>query len=199
MTGRITRSAGIPVTDGYVTYGVAGGGYRGVTAGLDAVVAEAAELLAGEYGQDIEIRFNSDRESGGAWLVTPDGRNDRVGISAGVVTASRRRRAECHAAQCEEMARTGTCTWGGPATPSQCEGARECAAGYRAWLAANPEGLMRISVKLAVAAVLPQLRSELAQLPGWNPGTYHCGEVPDVRAAVARCLHFTPPAGGAST
>ena len=33
-------------------------------------MAEAAALLRGRYGMDVTIRFNSDRRSGGAWLVT---------------------------------------------------------------------------------------------------------------------------------
>lgn len=83
----IERSAGLPVTFGNLCYGMAGGGYSGATDKLDATVARAAEVLRNTYGMDIEIRFNSDRESGGAWLKTP-GTTD-VKIGASVVTESR--------------------------------------------------------------------------------------------------------------
>jgi hypothetical protein len=194
----ITRSGGYPVIINGMVAGLAGSGYRGCTAELDAVVAQAAELLAAEYHQSVEIRFNSDRERGGAWLVTPDGRNDQVGINAGVVTARHRAQTERHATRAETMARTGICTWGGEATPSQCEGARACAEHDRAWLADNPEGLMRIDVLLALAAVPAYLHAELEQLPGWvNPGRYHIGDVPNLRAALSRCMRFAPAPGGA--
>ena len=62
----ITRSTGIF----FMGYNP-GGGYSGATENLDALVVQAAEMLAAEYGMDIEIRFNSDRMSGGAWLKTP--------------------------------------------------------------------------------------------------------------------------------
>ena len=64
-----------------------GGGMTGLTADLDATVVSGADLLAGLYpdGQ-VTIRFNSNRKSGGAFLVTngPDGvrRDCGVGISA---------------------------------------------------------------------------------------------------------------------
>ena len=64
-----------------------GGGYSGLTDDLDSVVQAAAEALREAYGMDIQIRFNSCRESGGAWLVTdpgPDaiGKNNQIGICA---------------------------------------------------------------------------------------------------------------------
>jgi hypothetical protein len=52
---------------GYGGY-IAGGGYSGSTKELDDTVQKAAKLLADAFGRDIEIRFNSHRESGGAWL-----------------------------------------------------------------------------------------------------------------------------------
>lgn len=83
----ITRSPGIHIGHGYI----AGGGYTGVTDELDATVQRAAETLAGAYpGYDITIRFNSDRKSGSAWLVTDPGdgigSNADIGIGASVVT-----------------------------------------------------------------------------------------------------------------
>ena len=60
----------------------AGGGYSGATSELDAAVQQAAEMLAVAYpGFDIEIRFNSDRRSGGAWLKVGDGA--AIGIAIG--------------------------------------------------------------------------------------------------------------------
>ena len=61
----ITRSPGLPT--GYFGL-VAGGGYSGITGELDRVVAEQAELLSKAFDRAVEIRFNSDRRSGGAWL-----------------------------------------------------------------------------------------------------------------------------------
>jgi hypothetical protein len=92
----ITRSPGIPITVGIVTYGFAGAGYSGATAALDDCVQYAAALLGRAYDRDVTIRFNSDRESGGAWLVTHAvdgvGTNSEVGICASVVTSRTRER-----------------------------------------------------------------------------------------------------------
>lgn len=64
---RITRSAGVPTGLGFIV----GGGWSGFTAELDQAVCEAAEALADAFpGFGVEIRFNSDRRSGGAWLKT---------------------------------------------------------------------------------------------------------------------------------
>jgi hypothetical protein len=86
----IERSPGIPAVAGGVCYGLAGGGYQGLTAELDAVVQEAAERLQAAYGMDVVIRFNTNRASGGAWLRTHDhdgiGANAEIGIGASVVT-----------------------------------------------------------------------------------------------------------------
>lgn len=83
----ITRSPGLPIGYGYIC----GGGYRGASEALDAVVREAAEVLAEAYGMDVTIRFNSDRRSGGAWLVTDAvdgiGRNAEIGIGGRIVDA----------------------------------------------------------------------------------------------------------------
>lgn len=92
MTAGITRSPGIPVTVG-MNVAVVGGGYRGMTAELDSVVARAAETLREAYAMDVTIRFNSDRRSGGAFLVTDPvdgiGANAEIGICASQVTAER--------------------------------------------------------------------------------------------------------------
>jgi hypothetical protein len=86
----IERSPGIPAAAGGVCYGLAGGGYQGLTAELDAVVQEAAERLQDAYGMDVVIRFNSNRASGGAWLRTHEhdgiSANAEIGIGASVVT-----------------------------------------------------------------------------------------------------------------
>lgn len=82
----VERSEGVPLGTGLR----AGGGYSGITAELDALVQRSAELLVKAYGMDVTIRFNSDRHSGGAWLLTH--RDDRVwanaeiGITATLVT-----------------------------------------------------------------------------------------------------------------
>ena len=80
----ITRSAGIAVPG---TGFVAGGGMTGATQELDAAIQAAAEALRRQYPRDVSIRFNSDRKSGGAWLVTHPvdtfGTNTEIGICAG--------------------------------------------------------------------------------------------------------------------
>jgi hypothetical protein len=48
-----------------------GGGRSGLDPRLDAIVVEAAERLRARYGIDVEIRFNSNRLSGGAFLNLP--------------------------------------------------------------------------------------------------------------------------------
>lgn len=73
----ISRSAGIPIAGSAY---VAGGGLSGVTDALDSVVEQAAQLLADTYGMNVTVRFNSDRRSGGAWLLTHP--VDRVGANA---------------------------------------------------------------------------------------------------------------------
>lgn len=56
-----------------------GGGYRGITEELDATVMRAAELLHEWSGLEIQVRFNSDRRSGGAFLVLPDSKSVGAG------------------------------------------------------------------------------------------------------------------------
>lgn len=80
----ITRSTGLYT--GYMGF-MCGNGYEGSTKELDDTVKREAELLAQAFNRNIEIRFNSDRESGGAWLVNSlkgfDG-NCQVGLNAGL-------------------------------------------------------------------------------------------------------------------
>jgi hypothetical protein len=190
----IERSAGIPIPG---TPLVAGGGHSGITAGLDEVVSQAAGQLAQAYGMDIEIRFNSDRESGGAWLKDAAGRHSWVGICAQVVTARARARWERSSADAETMAETGICTWGGPARPSQREGAREEAKMWRGLLAECPEGQLTVYAHIDSVACLPELRDQLAQLDGWNDmhgggSSYHHGPAETVAEALARVLEFAP-------
>lgn len=87
MTTTIHRSAGLPIDVAGMPSGyVAGGGHSGTTAELDTTVQRAAEMLQDVYGMSVAIRFNSDRKSGGAWLVTDAvdgfGRNADIGICA---------------------------------------------------------------------------------------------------------------------
>jgi hypothetical protein len=79
----ITRSEGI-----FVGGFNPGGGRYGLTENLDSIVSTAAEALRERYGRDVEIRFNSDRLSGGAYL---NGLGASVGISAQLYTLTRAR------------------------------------------------------------------------------------------------------------
>lgn len=82
----INRSAGTVVTVGSISY-IVGGGYEGKTKELDDTVKKVSELLSKTFKRDVEIRFNSDRKSGGAWLVNSlkgfDG-NCQIGLCAGI-------------------------------------------------------------------------------------------------------------------
>jgi len=80
----ITRSTGLYT--GYMGY-FCGNGYEGLTKELDDTVKRQAELLTTTFNRDVEIRFNSDRESGGAWLknsLTGFKGNCQVGFNAGI-------------------------------------------------------------------------------------------------------------------
>ena len=86
---QITRSPGVPA--GYGGY-IVDSGYKGATKELDDRVQGAASALAERFGSDVEIRFNSDRRSGGAWLVTHPGdngidANTWIGINASLAPA----------------------------------------------------------------------------------------------------------------
>jgi len=186
---RITRSTGRVL--GIV--GVAGGGYLGLTPELDDTVTAAAGRLAEAYGIDVEIRFNSGRESGGAWLCTPDGGNAEVGIAASVVTAEARRAWERFAQRDEAWAASPD----NPTAAGRAEAA-ETVAYWRTALANSPEGQLTVCAHITAAVVAPHLRAELAALPGWNPmtrsagGGYHHGPADSVSAALTRCLRFRP-------
>lgn len=83
---KIERCAGINTGLGYVV----GGGYSGQTDELDAVVQKEAEILQDLYGRDVVIRFNSDRESGGAFI--KDGAEDSsIGLCARIFNAKMRK------------------------------------------------------------------------------------------------------------
>ena len=191
----IERSAGLLIRVDGVTYGFAGGGYIGITAELDQVVLGAAETLAAAYGKDVEIRFNSDRESGGAFLGTPDGSNADVGICASLVIAAARERWAWSARQYEAEAGGA-----GDLTVEQREGARELAAYWRQALADSPEGHLTVTAHIRGLAVAERLRAGLRQLPGWTgrettgyKGGYHYGTAGSVDEALTRCLRFVPP------
>ena len=80
----ITRSPGVLTGYGYIV----GGGMEGCTKALDDCVKQAAELLREHYGLDVTIRFNSNRMSGGAWVVDSKvdsiGSNSSIGLGAGL-------------------------------------------------------------------------------------------------------------------
>ncbi|MEM3858869.1 MAG: hypothetical protein QW478_05630 [Candidatus Micrarchaeaceae archaeon] len=74
----ITRSKGYDT--GY--FGLrAGAGYEGKTKELDDVVMEEAKFLQKQFNKDIEIRFNTDQESGGAFLKDGES-NQSLGLGA---------------------------------------------------------------------------------------------------------------------
>ena len=60
----IERSVGITTGTGYLV----GDGYKGKTNELDTAVVEISKLMEDTFKKDIEIRFNHDRESGGAFI-----------------------------------------------------------------------------------------------------------------------------------
>ena len=88
----ITRSLGI---DPGVPWAgpLPGGGYEGKTKRLDRAVQRFAEWLNGRIAGPVQVRFNSDRLSGGAFVypgLEPDARitfdTPEVGLSAGLIT-----------------------------------------------------------------------------------------------------------------
>ncbi len=83
----IKRSFGLPVTVANIPF-VVGGGYEGKTKELDDTVKRNADLLNKIFKRDVEIRFNSDRNSGGAWVVNSLKGfygNCQIGLNAGIV------------------------------------------------------------------------------------------------------------------
>jgi hypothetical protein len=82
----ITRSAGLPVQIKGLRY-LVGSGYNGETKELDETVQQAAKLLEKTFNRDVEIRFNSNRRSGGAWLknsLPGFSGNCQIGLNAGI-------------------------------------------------------------------------------------------------------------------
>ena len=77
----ITRSPGTIVTAGGIPY-IVGGGYQGATPELDKMVELAAHALEAHTSLPVEIRFNSDRESGGAFVKMK--RGGEIGIGADI-------------------------------------------------------------------------------------------------------------------
>ena len=78
MNTQIKRSAGIATGIGHY---MVGNGYEGATKELDDKVVEIAEHLTKLFGKNVEIRFNSHRESGGAFLKDDDF-SCKIGIGA---------------------------------------------------------------------------------------------------------------------
>jgi len=70
MPSKITRSTGIEVPGWFGPK--PGGGYEGITKRLDKTVQRAAEWLKNTFDLPVEIRFNSSRLSGGAYI-KPEG------------------------------------------------------------------------------------------------------------------------------
>jgi hypothetical protein len=82
MTAKITRSVGI--SPGVPWAGaLPGGGYDGKTKRLDRAVKRFAEWLAAQFELPVQIRFNSDRLSGGAFVVI-DGQAE-LGLNARLI------------------------------------------------------------------------------------------------------------------
>lgn len=192
----IERSTGTPMQAGGVVYGMAGGGYSGATAELDETVQQAAEALAGAYGRDIEIRFNSDRESGGAWLKTPDGFSAHVGIGASLVTAQRRAGWQMYADRYAREVETGLAPYDDvPLTDGERDAAREARDSYLDLLTRCPEGQLTVYAHITVRAA-GERADDLALLDGWNKSgqadAYHHGPAGSVADALARCLRFVP-------
>lgn len=80
----ISRSPGFAF-QGYVV----GGGQRGISDELDCIVVQEAEFLRDHFHSDVTIRYNSDRLSGGAWLVDAPldafGGNSSIGLGASLI------------------------------------------------------------------------------------------------------------------
>ena len=84
----ITRSTGIEVP-GWPGP-LPGGGYEGLTAELDAGVTDAARALQDAYGGNIEVRFNSNRRSGGAFMSNGLGVGARLSLTRAEWEAGKR-------------------------------------------------------------------------------------------------------------
>jgi len=82
MNTKITRSAGISTGYCYLV----GNGYEGATKELDDKVMEIAIQLKDLFDKNIEIRFNSDRESGGGFVKDNNG-DCTIGIGASLMSS----------------------------------------------------------------------------------------------------------------
>ena len=83
---KISRSPGIAVHNHIV-----GGGWRGSSSELDRIVMREAEFLRDHYSANVTIRYNSNRMSGGAWLIDSEvdciGSNSSIGLGAKLVNS----------------------------------------------------------------------------------------------------------------
>jgi len=83
-----TRSAGTPTGVGFLV----GAGYEGKTKELDNAVVRLSKKLEKEFNMEVEIRFNNDRESGGAYIKAVDeGFEYTIGLSAGLYSSKLRK------------------------------------------------------------------------------------------------------------
>lgn len=86
MPNNIERSPGLIAHVGVLSF-IVGGGCHGATETLDSIVDDAAIALTALFdNHPVTIRFNSDRQSGGAWLKTAEidgfGSNCEIEIGA---------------------------------------------------------------------------------------------------------------------
>jgi len=106
-----------------------GGGYQGLTPKLDAAVLAQARWLETHLGEDVEVRFNSDRRSGGAFLAVGEFSHD-IGLGVALTTEGGLSYA-VYASQCF-LVRPELATEGGYAYPRF-----RTARGAREWVARN--------------------------------------------------------------
>jgi hypothetical protein len=148
--------------------------------GLAEMIDRAAQALTGAYRTPTEIRYAPDGESGGAWLITPDGNNNHVGIGVSVA-------GPCTRSSWEQLDRMYPGQDGGPSARGRN-------------LADIPEGTVTVYAYIAGRAVVDPLRlADLPKLPGWQSreatgfkGGYHHGAAESVADALGRCLWFVP-------
>lgn len=109
----ITRSTGI--SPGVPWAGpLPGGGYEGKTKRLDRAVAHFADWLERHFDGPVEIRFNSDRLSGGAY-VYPDGKVGfglpEIGLGAGLIIPEHVKQERDRAWETDEWRRLPALEW----------------------------------------------------------------------------------------
>ena len=97
---KIERCSAINVGTGYL----AGSGIYGKTELLDEIVQQAAGRLLEMFDVDITIRFNSDTESGGAYIKDEEW-SDKIGIRASLVNSV------LYKMDCQEMLRLSDEEW----------------------------------------------------------------------------------------